>query len=189
MPHEVETQEITCAGGMPAFVARPKAAGRHPIVILMHERYGLVPHTRDLAKRCARDGYVAVAPNFFFRHPDHKTLNAGDSRYPITDAESVELIGSALAAIKTDPSADPEKVAVAGYCQTGRHPLVFAAEVKITAAVVWYGAASKREWVVSDTNWKPLDEIIAAVDCPVFGAFGGADHIISLDDVLRFRNA
>ena len=36
-----------------------------------------------------------------------------------------------------------------GYCQTGRHPLVFAAEQPITAAVVWYGAAAKREWEVT----------------------------------------
>jgi carboxymethylenebutenolidase len=41
---------------------------------------------------------------------------------------------------------------------------------------------------VSDTNAKPMEEIIAAIDCPVFGAFGAADHIISIDDVLRFRD-
>jgi carboxymethylenebutenolidase len=189
MAYEVETQEITCAGGMPAFVAWPAGGGRHPVVILMHERYGLVPHTRDLAKRCARDGYAAMAPNFFYRHPDPKALNAGDSRYPITDTEAVELLKAAVIAIKDNPAADPDRIAVAGYCQTGRHPLVFAAEVKIAAAVVWYGAASKREWVVGDTNTRPLEESIAALDCPVFGAFGGADHIISLDDVRRFRDA
>jgi carboxymethylenebutenolidase len=188
MLHEVETQEITCAGGMPAFVARPRGAGRYPVVILMHERYGLVPHTHDLAKRCARDGYVAMAPNFFYRHSDQKALNAGDSRYPLTDAEAIELLAAALAAIKDNPAADPARVAVAGYCQTGRHPLVFAAEVKIAAAVVWYGAAGKKEWDADDTNSKPLEDIIAAVDCPVFGAFGGADHIISLDNVRRFRD-
>jgi carboxymethylenebutenolidase len=185
---EVEIQEVTCAGGMPAFVARPADAGRHPVVILIHERYGLVPHTLDLAKRCARDGYVAMAPNFFYRHPDQKALNAGDSRYPMTDTEALELLAAAMATIKDDPAADTAQVAVAGYCQTGRHPLVFAAEVKITAAVVWYGAAAKREWLVSDTNHKPMEDMIAAIDCPVFGAFGGADHIISLDDVQRFRN-
>jgi carboxymethylenebutenolidase len=129
-----------------------------------------------------------MAPDFFYKHPDRKALNAGDSRYPITDAEAVDHLKAALAAIESDPAADRTRVAVAGYCQTGRHPLVFAAEVKISAAVVWYGAAGKREWDVSDTNSKPLDEIIAAIDCPVFGAFGAADHIISIDNVLRFRN-
>jgi carboxymethylenebutenolidase len=189
MPETVQTADITCPGGMPAFVARPAGGGRHPVVVLMHERYGLVTHTRDLAKKCAADGFFAMAPNFFYRHPDQTALNAGDSRYDMTDAEAVELIGAALAASAGDKGADMERVAVAGYCQTGRHPLVFAAERPITAAVVWYGAASKREWPVSKLNAKPLEEIIAALDCPVFGAFGAADHIISMDDVRRFRNA
>ena len=59
----------------------------------------------------------------------------------------------------------------------------------IAAAVVWYGAASKREWDVSKLQPKPLDTVIAEINCPVFGAFGALDHIISLDDVRRFRNA
>jgi carboxymethylenebutenolidase len=66
---------------------------------------------------------------------------------------------------------------------------VFAAEVPISAAVVWYGAASKREWEVNKLQPKALDDIIAALPCPVFGAFGETDHIISLDDVRRFRNS
>ncbi|HZS64527.1 MAG TPA: dienelactone hydrolase family protein [Xanthobacteraceae bacterium] len=185
----IETQQIVCPGGMPAFIARPAAAGRYPVVVLIHERYGLVRHTLDLARRCAGDGFAVIAGNFFYKHPDQKALNAGDARYPITDAEAVEHINDALAAMAKNSAADINKVAVAGYCQTGRHPLVYAASNKISAAVVWYGAASKREWAVSETNSRPMEDIIAAVDCPVFGAFGGADHIISIDDVRRFRDA
>jgi carboxymethylenebutenolidase len=184
----VATQDIVCGNGMPAFVAYPAGGGRVPVVILMHERYGLVQHTRDQAVRCARDGYAVLAPNFFFRHPDQAALNAGNSRYDLTDPESVELIKAALATLANHPAADIDKVAVAGYCQTGRHPLIFAAEVPISAAVVWYGAASKREWQVSKLQPRPLDAAIAAIRCPVFAAFGESDHIISIEDVLRFRN-
>jgi carboxymethylenebutenolidase len=185
---QIDTKEIVCDNGMPAFMARPAGAGPYPVVILIHERYGLVPHTRDLAKKCASDGFLVVAANYFFKHPDQKALNAGDARYDMTDAESIDYVNAALAAAKKDAAADMGRVAVAGYCQTGRHPLVYAAQAKVAAAVVWYGAASKREWDVSKTNSKPLEDIIAAVDCPVFGAFGSADHIISNDDVQRFRN-
>ena len=87
---QIETQEIVCSNGMPAFLARPAAPGRYPVVVLIHERYGLVPHTRDLAKKCASDGFFVVAANYFFKHPDQKALNAGDGRYPITDAESIK---------------------------------------------------------------------------------------------------
>ena len=157
-------------------------------VVVLHERYGLVKHTKDQAMRCARDGFAVVAPNFFFKHPDQRALNAGDSRYDITDPESVELIKAAIATLKQHRAADLSKIVVAGYCQTGRHPLVFAAEIPVSAAVVWYGAASAREWAVNKLQPKPLDEVIAALPCPVFAAFGEGDHIISLDDVRRFRN-
>jgi carboxymethylenebutenolidase len=187
-PVDITTEDIVCDNGMPAVLAHPASGGSFPTVILMHERYGLVKHTRDQAMRCARDGFTVLAPNFFFRHPDQKVLNAGDSRYDITDPESVELMQAAIATLKRHKAADLSKVVVMGYCQTGRHPLVFAAEVPIAAAVVWYGAASEREWDTNKMQPRPLEEIIAALSCPVFAAFGEADHIISLDDVRRFRN-
>jgi len=188
-PTRVEFGEITCPGGMPAFFARPNDGGKYPCVILMHERYGLVDHTRDLATRCAKDGLFVLAPNFFFRHPDQVKLNAGESRYPISDPEAVELIRSAKNALKDLDGAEADRVAVAGYCQTGRHPLLFAAETNIEAAIVWYGAAAKREWEITERQPKPLEDILARLPCPVFGAFGTDDHIISVDDVLRFRGA
>lgn len=186
---QIETQEIVCPGGMPAFVAKPAGQGPYPVVVLIHERYGLVPHTRDLAKKCASDGFFVIAANYFHKHPDQKALNAGVARYDMTDAESIGYIDAALEATGRNSAADMSRIAVAGYCQTGRHPLVYAAQAKIAAAVVWYGAASQREWPVSATNGRPLEEIIAALGCPVFGAFGAADHIISIEDVQRFRNA
>jgi carboxymethylenebutenolidase len=189
MAEPVLNESITCPGGMPSFLARPAGSARYPVVVLMHERYGLVQHTKDLASRCARDGFVVLAPDFFFKHPDPAALNAGDSRYDMTDPEAVGLLKSALAALEKHPSADLSRIAVAGYCQTGRHPLVFAAEVKMQAVVVWYGAAAKREWEVTEAQPASLDDIIARIDCPVFGAFGSDDHIISVDDVRRFRNA
>jgi dienelactone hydrolase len=67
---------------------------------LMHERYGLVEHTRDQAMRGARDGYAVLAPNSFFRHPDPAALNAGNARYGLTDPESIELINVALATLR-----------------------------------------------------------------------------------------
>ena len=109
---------IECPGGMPAFLARPEGPGPFPVVILMHERYGLVQHAKDLANHCARDGYAVLAPNFFYRHPDQKQLNAGDSRYDLTDPESVELLKAAIAALKEFGGADLGKLAVAGYCHT-----------------------------------------------------------------------
>ena len=91
--------------------------------------------------------------------------------------------------MKTHKAADPSKVVVMGYCQTGRHPLVFAAEVPITAAVVWYGAGARSANGRSTSCSRSRSRTSSRrVNCPVFGAFGEADHIISLDDVRRFRD-
>ena len=189
MMQEILTEQFRTADGMPVYLAEPKGPGRYPVVVLMHERYGLVRHTQDLARRCAADGFVVCAPNFFFRHPDQAALTAGSVRYDMTDPESVDSLNSLLDWLARHDSADIGKVAVAGFCQTGRHPLIFASERPIQAAVVWYGAAGPREWEVTAVQPQPFDRTIANLPCPVFGAFGAGDHLISVNDVRRFRNA
>jgi carboxymethylenebutenolidase len=189
---EIATKTIRCSGGLPAYLAAPagSVATKVPAIVLMHERYGLVQHTRDLADRFARDGFICIAPDFFFRHPDQDALHGGDAGYPIKDSEAIELLDSAVAELTTLPQADAAKIVVKGVCQTGRHPLVFAAERKnIAAALVWYGAANAREWEPSDRYAKPLDDMLARLECPVLGIFGEADHLISLNDVRRFRDS
>lgn len=184
----VKAEEIVCADGMPAYLATPGSGAAKASIVLMHERYGLVDHTKDLARRFAGDGYVCIAPDVFFRHPDQDALHRGDERCDITDGAAVRDLSAAIDALAEVDGGDAARCAVMGVCQTGRHPLVLAAERPIAAALVWYGAASAREWEVNDRQPRPLEDVIADIDCPVFGAFGEADHIISLNDVRRFRN-
>jgi carboxymethylenebutenolidase len=183
----VRTSTTIC-GDMPAIIAVPEAAAMAPCVVVMHERYGLVRHTRELAERFARDGFVAIAPDFYFRHPDQDGLHRGDCGYDMSDGEAVARLNAAIDALDAVPQADPARLAVMGVCQTGRHPLVLAASRPIAAALVWYGAAQPREWKVNDKYTSPLEDVIAAIDCPVLGMFGETDHLISIDDVRRFRD-
>jgi len=188
MAEDIIVEDLKCADGMPAYLARPSGEEARPSIVLMHERYGLVDHTKDLARRFARDGYICIAPNLFFRHPDQDALHRGDERCEISDTAAVKDLSAAIDVLTNVDGADPTRCAVMGVCQTGRHPLILAAERPISAALVWYGAASKREWKVNDRQPRPLEDVIADINCPVFGSFGEADHIISLDDVRRFRN-
>ncbi len=94
-----------------------------------------------------------------------------------------------MRSLETNRLGDLRKIAVAGFCQTGRHPLLFAAAAPDPGGrgVVW--RAAPREWEVTKVQPEPLDKIIAALPCPVFGAFGSDDHLISVPDVCRFRNS
>ena len=123
---EIVTKTIHCAGGLPAFLAMPAGSGSEkiPAIVLMHERYGLVQHTCNLAERFARDGFVCISPDFFYKHPDQDALHRGDVGYPIKDAESNAHIATAIAELGKLPQVDRGKIAVKGVCQTGRHPLV-----------------------------------------------------------------
>jgi carboxymethylenebutenolidase len=184
----VRSWTIACGGDMPAFVAVPEGDAKVPAVIVLHERYGLVRHTRDLAERFARDGFVAVAPDLFFKHPDQQALHRGDAGCDLTDPEAVRGLVAAIDALEEVPQADPARLAVMGVCQTGRHPLVLAASHPIAAALVWYGSAQPREWAVNSKYPRALEDIIAAIDCPVLGMFGETDHLIAIDDVRRLRD-
>jgi len=184
------TQDITCAGNMPAFVAMPDAKGQlFACVILLHERYGLVQHTKDLAMRFAREGYVCVAPDLFFMHPNQDALHRGDAGCEPTDDAVAAQMDAAIDAALTRFSADPARLAVMGVCQTARYPIVCASRRKIAAALCWYGAAQPREWAQTARFPVPLEDLIAKADCPVLGMFGEKDHIISVDDVRKFRSA
>lgn len=186
---EIRTEDRKLHGGLPARIAMPAKTDRPlPGIVLMHERYGLVQHTLDLGERFAAEGFVCITPDCFFRHPDQEALHAGDDRYDITDDEAAEHLNTAVEVLEGMDEVLSDCIAVKGVCQTGRHPLVLAARRPIAAALVWYGAAQGREWERTDIYPTPLEEIIPKVNCPVFGCFGEADHMISLDDVRRLRN-
>jgi len=183
----VRTRTITC-GEMPAFLAVPDGAAPAPAVIVIHERYGLTRHICELTERFAVDGFVAVAPDLYFRHPDPAALHRGDAGCDVGDPDALAALEQVIDALARESAADLTRLAAMGICQTARLPLVLAAARPLAAALVWYGAAQPREWQVNPKYPRALDEIIAAIDCPVLGMFGETDHLISLDDVRKLRD-
>jgi carboxymethylenebutenolidase len=188
----VARAEVTCANGMPAFLAQPETPGPHPVMVLLHERYGLQDHQRDLCTRFAADGFVAMAPNLFFREPDLEAIARAEARAEVSDEQVNGDIDVALDYLTANvPGADLSKVAVMGVCQTGRFPIAYSAVpgARIAAAVIFHGAAYKREWVLNAEKVIPYDDLIASSKVPVFGAFGEKDVLILHEDVLRFRRS
>lgn len=173
---------------MACHLAVPVGEGPFPCVVVIHERYGLVRHIKEIADRFAEEGFAAIAPDLFYKHPDPDALHRGDSGYEMTDPEALIGLDAAIDVLAREGAADLRFLAAMGICQTGRHPLVLAAHRKMSAALVWYGSAQPREWVVNARYTRALDEIIADISCPVYGVFGEIDNLIAIEDVRKFRD-
>ena len=181
---------VKYGAGISAVRALPKAKGKRPAVIILHERYGIDQHTKDLTVKLAQAGFVGLAPDLFHRFTgDRKAVLRGEQRVDLTDEGALEDLNGAVEYLKKLKEVDGARIGIIGVCQTGRQPVLLAAKRNdVAGAVVLYGAVGGREWQGNELRPTPIEELIAQVNCPVLGVFGEADHIISLDDVLRFRN-
>ena len=175
--------------GINAVRALPKAKGKRPAVIILHERYGVDQHTKDLTVKLAQTGFVGLAPDLFHRfNGDRKALQQGQVRMDLRDDEALEDLNAAVDYLKKSTDVDGARIGIIGVCQTGRQPLLLAANRDdIAGIVVLYGAIGGKEWDGNELRPTPIEKLVAKVSCPVLGIFGEADHIISVDDVIRFR--
>ena len=129
-------------GEMRAYSARPKGGGKHPGVIVIHENRGLNPHTEDVARRVALEGYVAVAPDALSAFGG--TPADPDEARPLfqkLDREtSARNFAAAVAYLKTNPQTTG-KVACMGFCWGGAVTNQVAVHAPdLTAAVPFYGS-------------------------------------------------
>jgi len=185
----VSSSTVRFGDGITVVRALPKAKGKRPAVIILHERYGIDRHTKDLTVKLAQAGFVGLAPDLFHRFTgDRKAVLRGEQRVELRDDEALEDLNAAVDYLKKSSDVDGSRIGIIGVCQTGRQPLLLAANRNdIAAAVVLYGAVGGREWLGNELRPTPVADLITRVNCPVLGIFGEADHIISVDDVLKFR--
>jgi carboxymethylenebutenolidase len=172
------------------FLYLPSGDAAAGAVVILHERYGLVQHTLDLAQRLAQDGFVALAPNLFSRWPgDQEAVRRGHVRVEMQDPEITAAIDQALDFLKGHARVDASRIALMGVCQSGRYPIVVASQRRdLAACVVFYGGAQQRDWQVSQLQPRPMQEMMRALSAPVLFVFGERDHTMSLDDMRRVRN-
>ena len=169
----------------------PSGTARAPALIFLHERYGLVKHTLDLAQKAAADGFVGVAPDLFARwQGDREALRAGTVRVTLPDPEVAAVLHETIEELKENPRVDAGRVVLVGVCQSGRYAVVAASERgDLAGCVVLYGAAQESDWMVTKEQPRPMPEMIGAVNAPFLFVFGEGDHVISLADVRRVRGA
>ena len=166
----IQPSMIKFGGGIEAVRALPRAKGKRPAVIILHERYGIDQHTKDLTVKLAQAGFVGLAPDLFHRFTgDRKAVLRGEQRVDLTDDGALEDLNAG--GVEKTEKRDTQKIGIIGVCQTGRQPVLLAAKRNdIAGAVVLYGAIGGREWQGNPLRPTPIEELIAQVACPVLGS-------------------
>jgi carboxymethylenebutenolidase len=172
---------------MNGFFGVPDGSGKKPVVIHLHERYGIVEHTTDLGQKFVDAGYVTIVPDFFSRFTgDRVALARGDDRCELSDAEVLVDLDAVVEYLKAVPQADMTKVAMSGVCQTGRQPILVAAKRNLlSAAVVLYGAVYDADWKSHPIRPEPIDTLMREMSCPLAAVFGELDNLIHRDNIVR----
>jgi len=168
---------------LPAYVARPRAPGRHPAIIVANEIFGIHDYIKDICRRLAKLGYVAVAPDFFYRAGVNlPAISDMQAIMPVVrqanDAQVDGDVRATSAWLKSRAFANGGKIGITGYCWGGA--VVWRAAMvdpDIKAGVAWYG------------QLKPLIARAGDVKAPVLGLYGELDKGISQDDVAAMRAA
>lgn len=179
-------------GDVSAYSARPaKPKGKPPIVLVVHEIFGVHEHIRDVCRRLAKLGALAVAPDLFARQGDVSKIAdmkeiVGKVVSKVPDEQVLGDLDATLAWAKAAGGGDPRRVGITGFCWGGRIVWLYAAHAAVNAGVAWYGR------LVGDKDAlhprQPID-VAAAVKAPVLGLYGGQDQGIPVATVEEMRKA
>jgi carboxymethylenebutenolidase len=183
-------ERVQFGAGLEGVLFLPATREPVPAVVILHERYGLVQHTLDLAAKIAEDGYAAFAPDLFSRWAgDRAALTRGDVRATLPDPEVNSVVSGSIDYLRSTARVRPDAIVVMGVCQSGRYAVALSSERDdLAGCVVFYGAAQASDWPVDDYQPRPLGDMLRTLQAPALFVFGEGDHVISVDDVVRVRS-
>ena len=172
-------------GEMPGYAAKPNGAGPFPIVLVNEEIFGVHEHIKDLCRRLAKAGYLAVAPEIYARQGDlskmtdvSQIVSQVISKKP--DAEMLSDLDAAVAWAGKN-GGDLGRLGITGFCRGGRNTWFYAAHnPQVKAAVAWYGPI---KGAPSDIQPKTVADIAGDLRAPLLGLYGGQDTGIAVPDV------
>lgn len=182
---------------IPAYRARPdKKNKKFPVVLVIHEIFGVHEYIQDVCRRFAKLGHVAVAPYLYARQGD--VANAKDFRDIISkvvsqvpDKQVMSDLDATLAYTRKSEQGHAQKLGITGFCWGGRIVWLYAAHnPQVKAGAAWYGRlvpapnAPKNELQPA----MPID-VAASLTTPVLGLYGGKDQGIPVASVEEMRAA
>jgi carboxymethylenebutenolidase len=175
---------------VPAFRAAPAGRSGLPVVLVVHEIFGVHEYIADTARRFARAGYLAIAPELFARQGDPtqfgevgRIMSEIVARTP--DEQVMADLDGALKWAAAN-GGDAARAGVTGFCWGGRITWLYAAHGPVKAGVAWYGRLVGASTALTPRH--PVD-VAATLKAPVLGLYGAADSGIPLDTVDKMKGA
>ena len=181
-------------GQIPAYRAMPEKGKKFPVVIVVHEIFGVHEWIQDVCRRFAKLGYIAIAPALYARQGDVKDLK--DPRElnmkifsQIPDTQSMSDLDATLEWAGKN-GGDTKRAAITGFCWGGRIVWMYAAHnPKLKAGAAWYGRVvpTPNSPVSAAQPTTPIDHV-NELKVPVIGFYGGLDTGIPVDSVQRMQD-
>jgi len=175
-----------------AYMAKPKnVTTALPVVIVCSEIFGVHEHIADITRRFAKQGYLAIAPEFFTRAGDPTSLGtfAEIMKEIISKTPDAQVMDDIRACLTwaTKNGGDANRSAITGFCWGGRITWLACAKIpELKAGVAWYGRLVGQK---SDNFPAHPVDLARELKAPVLGLYGGADDGISLDTVEQMKQA
>ena len=190
-----ETVEIATADRkIPGYLARPAApsssrGGKHPVVFVNSEVFGVHEWVKDICRRLAKAGYVALAPDLFLRTGDPSKTTDMKVVMDIVKAQPEAQVTSDTAAslkyLAAQPYADMKRLGVTGFCWGGGATWLCCERFgEFKAGVAWYGPLKAGPY----PRTPPID-LVKDLKAPVLGLYGGQDKGIPAADIEAMRAA
>ncbi len=186
-----EVQITTGNGDIPAYRAMPAGGKALATILVVQEIFGVHEHIKDVCRRFAKAGYLAIAPEMYYRQGDVSKLKDNKEIFSVVvskvpDAQVMSDLDAALAWAAKN-GGDGKRIGITGFCWGGRITWLYTAHNKnVKAGVAWYG---RLVGDASDMTPKhPLD-LVDQINAPVLGLYGGADAGIPNDTVDKMNAA
>ena len=180
-----ETKIPVSDGGLPAYYAHPDGAGPFPTVLVIEEIFGVHEYIKDVCRRLAKAGYLAVAPELYARLGDLSKMSDVPTiiRDVINKAPDDRLLADldSTAAWAGKNQGDLGRLGVTGFCRGGRNTWLYAAHSDaLKAAVAWYGPIGGQR---SSIQPRTVLDFAGEIKCPLLGLYGGKDSGIPVSAV------
>ena len=176
---------------VPVYRAQPEGKSNLPVVLVISEIFGVHEHIADIARRFAKLGYLALAPELFVRQGDPSSYGTvaellKEIIAKVPDAQVMGDLDACVAWAKAN-GGNVEKLAITGFCWGGRITWLYSAHnPSVTAGVAWYGKLVGDQTALTPSY--PVD-IAADLKTPVLGLYGGKDEGISQASIEQMKAA